>query len=139
MNLMNEPSPFQDWFSQKFSDWEKLQPGKRSTYTAFAEYLSNNSLGLVIKQQYVSGWRNGEFKPSEKYAPVLAEKLGDEVYALLGFEKPDPQLQLINSRWSHIPPAIQQHIVELSEGFEHTNEKERLQTSPKRTKKTARK
>ncbi len=110
--------PFKDFLFEKFSDWEKKQPGKRSTYTAFADYLSENSLGIKVKQQLVSGWINGEFEPGEKYAPVLAERLGDEVFDLIDIPRPDPLLQGINSRWDRISSDRQQKLAELSEKFE---------------------
>jgi len=131
---------FKDFFFQQFSDWEKSQPGKRSTFTAFADYLSHNSLNLVIRQQYVSGWIKGDFEPSEKYAPALAEKLGNEVYEILEFKPPNPLLLAINSRWEHIPPDKQQKLAELAEQFEvKNNAQQRLQDTSKRTKKASHK
>ena len=133
---MDEKPRFKDFLFKKFSEWEHQQPGKRSTYTSFAEYLSQNSLGLVIRQQYVSGWIKGDFEPSEKYAPALAEFYGDEVYKLLGQKKPNPLLQQINARWDRIPPEKQQRLAELSEQFEIKNDEQRIQKTSKQRKKT---
>lgn len=118
--VTNSPA-FKDWFFDKFSEWEKAQPGRRSNYTAFAKYLSNNSLGIEIKQQYVSNWVNGKI-PSEKYAHPLAEILGNDVYKLLGYERPNPYLQKIHQIWDRIPPDKQQQLVEQAEHYELKND-----------------
>lgn len=110
---------FKDYLFDKFQEWEKQQPGKRSTYTAFAQWLSDNSLGVEIKQQLVSDWIRGKYKPNgDKYLLVLEEKIGKEIYDVLNVERPDPFLQAINSRWDRIPPKKQQQLAELAEQYE---------------------
>lgn len=79
----NPPANFQEFFRQQFKAWEETQPNQRSNYTAFAAYLSNNSFGVEIKQQYVDSWIKGKTKPGEKYAPVLAEFFGKQIYKMV--------------------------------------------------------
>lgn len=113
------PTPFKDYFFAQFRKWEDQQPGKRSTYTAFARWLSDNSLGVEIKQQLVSDWIGGKYKPSEdKYLLVLEEKLGSEIYEVLNLPRPNPYLQRINQRWERIPPDKQQKLAEEAERYE---------------------
>ena len=137
---MATPPPFKDYIFAKFREWEEQQSGKRSTYTAFALWLSNNSLGIVLKQQLVNDWIRGKYKPSEdKYLLVLEEKFGKEIYQVLDVKRPDPLLQSINSRWDRIPPEKQQRLAELSEEFEIKNDEHRLQETSKQRKKAPRK
>lgn len=86
------PQPiFKEYFFERFIEWEKQQPGKRSSVSAFARWLSDNSYNVEIKQQLVSDWIKGRFKPSdEKFVLVLAEKLGNEIYDVLQSPRPDP-------------------------------------------------
>jgi len=121
---------FKDWFFDKFSEWEKAQPGRRSTYTAFADYLSHNSYGLEIKQQYVSNWSKGT-EPSEKYVPVLAELLGKEIYEILGIALPNPYLQKINQLFDRLTPEHQRQLAEDAERYQTKNANAKT-TSPKR-------
>lgn len=86
------PKLFKDYLFNKFLEWEKTQPGRRSTYTAYSRYLG-------IKQQLVSVWMKGTFKPNEENAVKLASKLGDEVYDYLDFPKPDPLLTELQANW----------------------------------------
>ena len=110
---------FKDYFFEKFQEWEKQQPGRRSTYTAFALWLSANSLGIELKQQLVNDWIRGKYKPSgDKYLLVLEEKLGKEIYEVLDVKPPDPFLQSINSRWARIPADKQQQLAKDAERYE---------------------
>jgi hypothetical protein len=135
---MAETPPFKDYIFAKFLEWEKLQPGQRSTYTTFALWLSDNSLGITLKQQLVNDWIRGKYKPSEdKYLLVLEEKFGNEIYKVLDVKRPDRLLQQINARWDRIPPDKQQKLVELSEQFETKNEEQRIQGTSKSRKKVS--
>jgi len=70
---------FQEWFWEKFEEWRR---GTKNGPTAFARYLG-------IKQQYVSNWLDGKFKPRGKNIAKLAEKYPD-VYEALGLPMPEP-------------------------------------------------
>ena len=65
----------------KFVEWEKTQP-RRQSYSAFSRYLG-------IRQTTFSQWINGNGIPSYEKAVIIAKKLGDEVYGVLGFAVPD--------------------------------------------------
>jgi len=123
---------FKDWFFDKFSEWERAQPGKRSSYTAFAQYLSNNSFGLEIKQQYVSNWSKGT-EPSEKYIPVLAEVLGAEIYRILDATPPNPYLQKIAQLFENLSPEHQRKLAEDAERYEVNNEQSKKASKPRKT------
>lgn len=95
-------SNFSDFLFQSFVAWETEQPERRSSYRKFADWLSDNSLQIVISHSLLSQWINGKFEPSDKYHYVLIEKLGPEVANVLGIEAPDPLLQDITRHWSEI-------------------------------------
>lgn len=101
---------FKDWLFSKFQEWEHAQPKRRMSFASFARFLSNNSFDVKITQQVIDAWINGRYKPGRKYAPVLAEKLGIEVYDYLDLEPPDPMLLYISANWERLPPNIQHAI-----------------------------
>jgi hypothetical protein len=131
---MTSEQLFKDFLFDFFIEWEKRQPGRRSTYTAFANWLSDNSMGVEIKQQNVDSWMKGTIPKDHKFVMVLAEKLGDEIYELLNFKKPNPYLQRVNRVWEFIPEAIQKRIAEDAEKYEETNELSRVSTAHQRRK-----
>src|SRR5690242_5433567 len=91
MWLMTQELPiFKDFLLDHFKQWESQQPKKRSSVSAFARWLSENSLGQEFKQQLVNDWINGDYKPKdENFVFALAEKLGREVYEILKVKEPN--------------------------------------------------
>jgi hypothetical protein len=81
MNIINFVE-FKVWLWGKFEEWRK---GTTNGPTAFARYLG------IDKQQSVSDWLNGKYKPkSQEHIAKIAEKY-PEVYDVLGIDKPsDP-------------------------------------------------
>lgn len=128
--------PFKTYIFEYFIEWEKQQPNRRSSYSAFARWLSENSYNVPIKQQMVSDWIKGKYKPEdEQYLLILEEKIGKEIYAVLNKKRPNPLLIALNNRWERIPPDKQQKLLELSEQFEIKNDEQRLQDTSKQRKK----
>ena len=72
---------FKDWLMDKFLEWEKTQTNGRSNYSNFARYL-----GIGVNNY--AQWRSGNNLPSIEKARILAEKLGYEVYEILGYSAP---------------------------------------------------
>lgn len=73
---------FKDWILQKFLEWERTKP-RRQSQAAFARYLGINPSSM---SQYLSG----DFEPRDGNLQKIADKLGAEVYTVLGFDEPDP-------------------------------------------------
>jgi hypothetical protein len=114
--MKNMPTTFfKDFIFEAFLSFQR-KAGKHSV-TAFAQYLSKNNFKTKFSQQLVSGWINGDFKPSEKYAPALAEILGDEIYDILEFKRPDPDLQRLTQIWQSIPSKARRKILEQGEQY----------------------
>lgn len=115
--------PFKDRLFDAFLDWEKQQPKKRSSLSAFARWLSNNSSKIKIRQQNLDSWINGAKPKDFKYISVLVEKLGDWVYESLDLPSPNPHLQKINKLFEQLPPEHQRKLAEDAERYTVKNKK----------------
>lgn len=113
---------FKNIIFETFLEFQR-KTGKHSV-TAFAQYLSKNKFKIVFSQQIVSGWINGDFKPSSKYAPPLAEILGDHIYDVLELDRPDPDLERLTQIWKSIPQKIRRGFVNQGEKYATENDKE---------------
>jgi len=114
--------------------WESYLTFQRNTlksgFTAFANYLTeNNRYGIKFSQQIVSGWLNGEFKPSEKYILALADIMGDEIYDVLDVPHPDPDLQILVRLWPHLTEDARRKLRAQGERYLAANEKRILSES----------
>lgn len=119
------PPPFKDYLFNKFIEWEKEQPGRRSSFSAFARWLSENSFGIEIKQQLVSYWIKGSYKPSDdKYVLALAERLGNEIYDVLQTDRPDPFVTYVSRASSNLNDNQKRRIEEEIAKYVTANEKE---------------
>jgi hypothetical protein len=78
---MTSMSEFSVWFRDQYFEWEKKNGTDIKGTTVFANWLG-------IPQPMVSNWIAGRYKPGAKYIPVLASKLGLDIYSYLGLEKP---------------------------------------------------
>lgn len=133
MCLMTTPK-FKDFLFDFFIEWEKEQPKRRSTYSAFARWLSENSLNVVIKQQLLSDWIKGRYKPNEdKYLLVLEEKIGKEIYSVLDVDRPNPYLNKINQIWERLSPEHQRQLAEDAARYETQNHENSKATPSRRT------
>lgn len=70
---------FKEFLFEKFLDWQR-EVGRKSQKD-FAEYLG-------VPPTSYSTWINTNSKPGDEYIPILAKKLGDEVYDILGRARP---------------------------------------------------
>jgi hypothetical protein len=109
-----ELPPFKDWFFNKFIEWEKTQPGRRSNQSVFARWLSENEYDVTIKQQLVSYWIKGPYEPTDqKYILVLASKLGQEIYQVLDVDPIDPLFLYVNRNWGNAPHNVQLELAKV--------------------------
>jgi len=134
MLTMTETPQFKDQFFTAFLEWEKTQPKKRSSFSAFARWLSDNSNNTLIKQQNVDAWINGTIPKDYKYVFALAEKLGDWIFDSLGFPRPNPYQQKLNRLWEFLPEEFQKRITEEAETYETKNISERVHKVSKQRK-----
>jgi hypothetical protein len=107
---------FKEFIFKKFQEWEYEQPNHRSSFTAFSKWLSDNSYQTIIKQQLVSDWIKGKYKPSEeKYLLVLEEKLGKEIYEILDISRPDDLYQYLIANWKNLSKEKREQINKIIE------------------------
>jgi hypothetical protein len=92
-------SEFSEWFRKEYLDWEKENTGNIQGLTKFSEYLG-------VPQSMASAWMNERYKPGAKYIPSLAQKLGFEVYSVLGLPSPETSALL-----DSLPPGVQSKLV----------------------------
>jgi transcriptional regulator with XRE-family HTH domain len=94
---------------RQMQQWE-IGQGKRATLQSFANHLQ-------VSQPLLSIWLKGDTRPSSEKIELLANKLGNEVYEVLGLPKPDPDLTRLNQIWPHIPEAMRRSIVTQAEQY----------------------
>lgn len=120
-----------EWLNLKFLSWEQSE-GRRKTLGEFAEYLGVSRISL-------SDWINGKYAPKAQNIGKLAERLGLEIYDLVGIPRPLPQqmdskiIELVNLT-AQFPNEIQtaiigvyQKVIPVLDGKKITDEKQILE------------
>jgi transcriptional regulator with XRE-family HTH domain len=87
---------FKDWLFQKFVEWQVVNK-QRMTYGEFAEHLGVSRISL-------NDWIKGKYLPGSQNLSVIAEKLGNEIYSVLGIKIPGDA--------NNFPAPFQEAIVE---------------------------
>lgn len=106
---------FSKFLEMKFIEWQQLEGG-RKTVKEFAEWLG-------FKQSTVSTWWSDKYPPNEESANKLANRLGPEVYDVLGMERPDPLLTRIEQVWERLPLEARHALAEEAERYSIENKK----------------
>ena len=119
-----------EWLNLKFLSWEQSE-GRRKTLGQFAEYLGVSRISL-------SDWINGKYAPKAQNIGKLAQRLGLEIYDLVGIPRPLPQQfddrinELVNLT-AQFPKEIQtaiigvyQKVIPVLDGKKITDEKQIL-------------
>jgi len=109
---------FKQYLEGKFLEWQ-TKAGTRKTLVEFAKYIG-------VKQQTLSKWWNTDSKPEGENIRKLADKLGSEVYDVLGLARPDPDLHYISSNWDKITPEARRLMREQAEKYLAQNESKRI-------------
>jgi len=99
-----------DWFNRKYFEWEQ-STGERQTVTSFAVWLN---IPRVDASRYLSGER----KPNGDNLQKVADKLGDEIYDLLGWARPitDERLRTITNTWASLSEKTKRAMHEIATG-----------------------
>ncbi len=98
------------WLTVKFLEWQNAQ-GDVCSISEWAEWLSVNSRKLVITRPSLSLWMNDKRHPTGDFLEVLAEKLGPELYDVLGKSRPDAKLAFVTSVWHRLSPACVDEVI----------------------------
>jgi transcriptional regulator with XRE-family HTH domain len=107
-----------DWLNQKFIEWEKSQ-GRKQSYYAFARYLEVSQSGL-------GQWMNGSGTPSGEDLLNIANKLGQEIFDVLGLPRPNAEVQRLTVSFASLPPDIRQRLANAIAESDNTLRVERL-------------
>lgn len=91
-----------DWLNAKFVEWEKAQ-GHKQSYYAFARYLEVSQSGLAQ-------WMVGNGAPGGDDLLNIANKLGADVYDVLGLPRPNAEVQRAMVSFASLPPDIRQRL-----------------------------
>ncbi|MBX3002344.1 MAG: helix-turn-helix transcriptional regulator [Anaerolineales bacterium] len=102
-----ETLEFPAWLEQKYIEWQSAR-GKRATLAQFADHLG---LSAPLLSHYLNGIR----KPTRENTRKLAQRLGPEVYDILGLQHPDPKLRFITRNWSQLTAEQQQQLLAAAE------------------------
>lgn len=113
---------FRQYLELKYLEWQR-EIGGRKTVIEFANYLG-------VSQQVLSSWWNKDRVPQGENIQKLANKLGLEVYDVLGLKRPNAMLYYITKHWDDLPETIQEEILNKAESYvKHAN-----QTTPVKRK-----
>ncbi len=91
-----------DWLNQKFVEWEQSQ-GRKQSYYSFARYLEVSQSGL-------GQWMTGAGAPSGDDLLNIANKLGAEIYDILGLPRPNTEVQRVTVSFASLPPEIRKRL-----------------------------
>lgn len=88
-----------EWLTKKFLEWQS-KSGERRTLVDFAEYLE-------VTQPSLSNWMSGKYLPrGSKNINKLYEKLGPEIFDVLGIEKPAFANQYLDEAMTELASSI---------------------------------
>jgi len=87
-------SNFPAWFNRAYKRWSRSQAGEED-FIAFCDLLG-------YPPSKVLGWMHGEVLPEKPEVLSIAGILGVEVYQVLDFPKPDPELIKIFGSFAHL-------------------------------------
>jgi transcriptional regulator with XRE-family HTH domain len=109
---------FRQFLELKFLQWQQESGGRR-TVLEFAKYIG-------VSQSSISMWWNRERLPEGDNVQKLANKLGIEVYDVLGLPRPDADLHYLQQHWDDLSPEARRALREQAEEFSTKNEAKRL-------------
>ena len=101
-------SSLSEWLQKKYIDWMAEQ-GEIKTQHEFADFLGIDKVSL-------NRYFNGKIKtPDAETITKISEKLGPEIYDVLGLVRPDPQLQELTSIWHKLDQSVKEEILRVAE------------------------
>jgi hypothetical protein len=103
-SIMESSPKFSSWLEQQYVQWQQ-QHGKRTKLIQFAKHLG---ISAPLLSHYMKGIR----KPAGSTVHKLAQRLGPEIYDVLGLQRPDAQLVFISRNWSMLTEEQKREIVD---------------------------
>jgi len=101
---------FGRWFREKYARWRRdaviANPELEFGQQDFAQWLG-------ISQSLTSFYMGGQRVPRQEMLGILAAKLGDEIYDILGYERPDRDKITIDREWPGLPVELRADIARM--------------------------
>lgn len=97
-----------EWLNRKFLEWQ-MENG-RATAEDFAENLG-------IKPAIFSHYMNGRRTPRGENLYKLAEKLGYEIYDILGYPRPSSSSRILRELWEKLPESEKIDVLNVIEDY----------------------
>lgn len=73
-----------------------------------------------VSRPTLSQWISGKVaEPSQLRIDDLAATMGMEVYDILGYVRPDPDVRYISQEWDNLPDDVRRQIREIIERYNH--------------------
>lgn len=101
---MDKKGPFGEYLEKSFIEWMRVS-GEVKTQQDFADYLG-------IERSLLSHYMNGRRKPSPEAVDLMAKKLGQEIYAYIEYQNPNPVIRAINNILNILPEEDNLEILE---------------------------
>lgn len=120
---------FRQFLEENFLQWQMTTGGRKTVYE-FAEYIG-------VGQSTISTWWNETRIPQGDNIRKLAEKLGLEVYDVLGLSRPDSDLFYIQSVWEELTVETRKALREKVEEYAVQNDKNQHRPKRKRANESA--
>jgi transcriptional regulator with XRE-family HTH domain len=106
---MKHKEAFAKWLERQYIEWMSDR-GEVASQREFAEFIGIDPMNL---SNYLNAKRR---MPDQESIKKIAEKLGPEVYDVLGLARPDPQLQRLTSMWHKLDQETKNRILNLAKG-----------------------
>lgn len=115
------------WIERQYIEWQRPE-GKRATLTAFAKYLG-------VSRNVLNNWINRKQTPEGDSLRLLGDKLGWEIYDVVGEPRPDPRLQAILKVWGRLSEEVRSALYAEAERMAALGAEEPAVAAPKRRSK----
>ena len=97
-----------EWLQRKYINWLSMK-GEIKSQREFADFLDIDKVAL---SRYFNGIRRN---PDPDTVIKFADKLGPEIYDILGLARPDPQLKKLTSVWHKLDQHKKDKILRIAE------------------------
>lgn len=95
--------------NRKFLEWQ-MATRKKQTIRSFAKYLD-------VKETSLSGWMNTNIPPKGDNLIKLSNKLGYEIYDILGIIRPDKRSRELQEKYNATPEERKDDLLKLVEDW----------------------
>ena len=94
------------WLRHQYLDWQQHR-GDVYTLSEFAEFLG-------VKRAALSMHMSDKRVPTKEFVDLYADKLqNDEIYDIMGWQRPNADLRKITRAWDDLKPATRQRILSM--------------------------